>query len=106
MQLAKKTAHNLWTGARFWTFQVVSYASGKVPLRVSYWVGSAVGDMVYLTWKRHSGNAVSNMRRVLGDTADWRTVKLTARDSFRNYSKTLVDFLRFPHLDMHDIRRA
>jgi KDO2-lipid IV(A) lauroyltransferase len=106
MKFAENVIHHLWTGFRYWSFRTVSYVSGKVPLKLSYWVGSVVGDVVYLTWKRHSGNAVSNMRRVLGESADWRAVKLAARDSFRNYAKTLVDFLRFPHLDVHDIRRA
>jgi KDO2-lipid IV(A) lauroyltransferase len=106
MRVLKTATHNLWTGVRYWTYQTFSFLSGKVPLRFSYWVGSVVGDVVYLTWRRHSANAVSNMRRVLGDSADWRAVKLTARVSFRNYAKTLVDFLRFPHLDVQDIRRA
>ncbi len=106
MTLFKKALDHIWTGIKYWTFRSVSYASGKVPLRFAYWVGAAVGDFIYLTWKTHSANAVSNMRRVMGDNADWRVVKETARDSFRNYAKTLVDFLRFPHLDAQDIREA
>ncbi len=106
MHLLRKAVHHVWTGFRYWVFRSVSYVSGKVPLRFAYWVGSRVGDFVYLTWKQHSANAVSNMRRVLGESADWRVVKETARDSFRNYAKTLVDFLRFPHLDEQDIHDA
>ncbi|HUP27386.1 MAG TPA: lysophospholipid acyltransferase family protein [Chloroflexia bacterium] len=94
------------TGLKYWSFRITSYLSGKVPLRFAYWVGTIAGDVVYLTWKRHSANAVSNMRRVMGEHADWRVVKETARDSFRNYAKTLVDFLRFPHLDHEDITRS
>lgn len=106
MDLIKKSAHHIWTGIRYWTFRVVSYVSGKVPLRIAYGVGNLVGDFVYLTWKEHSANAVSNMRRVMGENADWRVVKEVARDSFRNYAKTLVDFLRFPHLELPDIQKA
>src|SRR5512141_1998178 len=106
MQPLKKAFHHIWTGVRYWTHRVFSFISGKVPVRFAYWVGNLVGDFVYLTWKEHSANAVSNMRRVLGDSADWRVVKEVARDSFRNYAKTLVDFLRYPHLDLDDIHRA
>jgi lauroyl/myristoyl acyltransferase len=106
MQFVKKATHHIWTGVRYWVYRGVSYASGRVPVRFAYWVGALVGDFIYLTWRRHSANAVSNMRRVLGDNADWRVVKEMARDSFRNYAKTLVDFLRFPHLDREDIDRA
>jgi lauroyl/myristoyl acyltransferase len=106
MQTLKKAAHHIWTGVRYWTYRSVSFVTGKVPVRFSYWIGKRVGDLVYLTWKEHSANAVSNMRRVLGDNADWQVVKEVARDSFRNYAKTLVDFLRYPHLELRDIQRA
>jgi lauroyl/myristoyl acyltransferase len=106
MSLVKNATHHIWVGIKYWVFKSVSFLSGKVPLRVGYWIGAAVGDFIYLTWRQHSANAVSNMRRVMGDTAEWQVVKETARDSFRNYAKTLVDFLRFPHLDIHDINRA
>src|SRR6266487_2098027 len=106
MSLFKSAVHHVWTGIRYWSYRSLSYLSGKVPLRFAYWVGALVGDFGYLVWRRHSANAVSNMRRVMGDAADWRVVKETARDSFRNYGKTLVDFVRFPHLDEHDIHEA
>ncbi len=101
-----KVVNHVWQGFRYWTYRSVSYVSGKLPVRIGYWIGALAGDFVYLTWKRHSANAVSNMRRVLGEHADWQVVKEMARDSFRNYAKTLVDFLRFPHLDYNDIDRA
>ncbi|MBF6614085.1 MAG: lysophospholipid acyltransferase family protein [Chloroflexi bacterium] len=106
MSIFRKAAKHIWVGVKYWTFRLVSYVTGKLPLRFSYWAGAVVGDVVYLTWKQHSANAVSNMRRVMGDSADWKLVKETARDSFRNYAKTLVDFLRYPYLDSGDIRRA
>src|SRR5215210_4613854 len=106
MGFAKKATRHIWIGIKYWVYRSVSYATGKVPLRFSYWVGSAVGDFIYYTWRQHSANAVSNMRRVMGEHADWRVVKETARDSFRNYAKTLVDFLRYPHLQIQEIDKA
>src|SRR5690348_16832308 len=72
MHPLKNAVHHIWTRVRYWTYRFFSYLSGKVPVRFAYWVGNLVGDFVYLTWKEHSANAVSNMRRVLGDNADWR----------------------------------
>ena len=46
------------------------------------------------------------MRRVLGPDAPWQAVKRAARNSFRNYAKTLVDFLRFPHMEQSEIDSA
>ncbi|MFL5732549.1 MAG: lysophospholipid acyltransferase family protein [Chloroflexia bacterium] len=106
MNLFQSATRHIWTGIRYWSFKTLSFLSGIVPLRFAYWVGARVGDAGYLIWKGHSANAVSNMRRVMGESADWRVVKETTRDAFRNYGKTLVDFARFPHLDEHDISNA
>jgi lauroyl/myristoyl acyltransferase len=106
MELLNKASRHIWTGLKYWGIRSLSFASNKVPVRISYWVGNLVGDIVYFTSRRHSANAVSNMRRVMGEDASWQAVKATARNSFRNYSKMMVDFIRFPHLDEDDINRT
>jgi lauroyl/myristoyl acyltransferase len=84
MSILQKATNYISTEIKYWAFRSVSFLTGVVPLRVTYGLSVLAGDLVYLTWKRHSANAVSNMRRVMGDAADPRTVKLAARDSFRN----------------------
>lgn len=106
MNVFQKATKHIWVGFKYYFYRGTSWVAGKIPVRFSYAVGSLVGDLIYLTWKRHSANAVSNMRRVLGPDAPWQAVKRTARQSFHNYAKTLVDFLRFPYLDDNDIRKA
>ena len=106
MGFVERALNPVWQEIRFRGYRAFSRLAYKSPLRFSYWVGTLVGDFIYLTWKRHAANAVSNMRRVMGDEADWRVVKEKARDSFRNYAKTLVDFLRFPHMSYKEIDRA
>lgn len=103
MTFVKRVLNPVWQAVRFQGYRAFSRLAYKLPLRFSYSVGSLVGDFIYLTWKRHAANAVSNMRRVMGDEADWRLVKEKARESFRNYAKTLVDFLRFPHMSYREI---
>lgn len=106
MDFVKRALNYVWQGIRYRTYRVFSYLSYRVPLRIGYWIGALVGDFIYLTWKRHAANAVSNTRRVMGKQASWQLVKETARDSFRNYAKTLVDFLRFPHLSFSELDDA
>src|SRR6476620_6291462 len=106
MDLLSNAWSHIWTGIRYWSFKTLSFLSAHLPLRFGYMVGSLIGDIGYFFFKRHSANAVSNMRRVMGESADWRVVKETARDSFRNYFKTLVDFARFPHLTLTQINSA
>jgi lauroyl/myristoyl acyltransferase len=106
MSFVNTAAKHLWVGFKYYFYRGTSWVASKLPVRFSYTVASLVGDFIYLTWKRHAANAVSNMRRVLGPKASWQTVKRMSRNSFRNYAKTLVDFLRVPYLDEHDITKA
>ena len=85
--------------------RILSRIAGVTPLRVSYVIAVLVGDFIYYTWREHSGNAVSNMRRVLGPAGTEREARRVARASFRNYAKTLADFIRFPHVTTEEIER-
>jgi lauroyl/myristoyl acyltransferase len=92
-------------GLKYWGFRGFSHLSGLLPLRVSYMIAGLIGDFIYYTWHEHSANAVSNMRRVLGPGAGERAARHAARVSFRNYAKTLADFIRFPHVTPEEIDR-
>ncbi|MFH1487027.1 MAG: lysophospholipid acyltransferase family protein [Chloroflexota bacterium] len=76
-----------------------------IPLKVGYRLADFVGDLTYLGWPKGRRYAIENMRRVLGITADRRSVHEVARQSLRNYCRYLVDFIRFPLLKREDIRR-
>jgi KDO2-lipid IV(A) lauroyltransferase len=106
MGFLSNTSNNIGVGLKYYSFKLASYLADRLPLRFSYWVAKLVGDAIYLTWRRHSANAVSNMRRVLGPEAPWQMVKHTARRSFRNYAKTIVDFFRYPYMEGEDVRVA
>jgi KDO2-lipid IV(A) lauroyltransferase len=88
---------------KYWGFCVASWLTGHLPVRLSYWVGARIGDVIYLFWHEHSGNAVSNMLRVLGPDARPGAIKRAARKSFHNYIQVLIDFIRMPHMNMHAI---
>src|SRR4051794_11775430 len=90
-------------GGKYWGFRILSRLAGIVPLRLSYTLAVLVGDFIYFTWHDHSANAVGNMRRVLGPRAGERAARRMARASFRNYAKTLADFIRFRHMGKGEI---
>lgn len=106
MSVLKKVVGGVWVNLKYGIYRGTSWTAAKLPLKLDYALASLVGDFIYLTWKRHSANAVSNMRRVLGPDVPWQVVKHTARQSFHNYAKTLVDFLRFPYLTKQEIQAA
>ncbi|MCL5962174.1 MAG: lysophospholipid acyltransferase family protein [Chloroflexi bacterium] len=86
-------------------FKLLSFLSGRLPLRLTYALAVIGGDLYYSMVRKHSGNAVENMRHVLGPTASEKEVRRVARLSFRNYAKYMIDFLRFPYLSRRDIDR-
>ena len=102
--LRRRWAH-LAPGLKFRGFLAVSRLAGVLPLRVSYTLAILVGDCIYYFSHEHSSNAVSNMRRVLGPAGGERAARRAARNSFRNYCKTLADFIRFPHMPPAEMQR-
>jgi KDO2-lipid IV(A) lauroyltransferase len=66
----------------------------RLPRRVGYWIANIVGDLVYVFWPSGRANVIDNMRHVLGPEATEKEIRATARRSFRNYVKLLVDFAR------------
>lgn len=84
----------LW--ARYWLWRFCSFVGQRLPLSWGYRLATVVGDLGYLLWRRGRLSAQESMTHVLGDAADKGAVAQAARESFRNYCKYLVDFLRLP----------
>ena len=103
----RRLLHGVWTEVRYRGFTLASYLAYRLPIRFVYWIGARIGGLIYLViLRRHSANAVSNMRRVLGEKASWQRVKWTAQQSFRNYGRLAVDFMRLPHMSDDDVYRT
>ncbi|MHB1007230.1 MAG: lysophospholipid acyltransferase family protein [Chloroflexota bacterium] len=88
----------------YWLIVSGSAVARFLPLRLSYAVASAIGDLVFYTWADKRRAAIANMRQVLGPPAEKRAVWVAARQSYRNYLKYTVDFLRFPGLSPEMIK--
>lgn len=83
---------------RYWGVLAVAWLAQRLPPGLGYWVAACIGDFVYLIWWRGRANTIGNFRRVLGDGVPDREVRRTARQSFRNYHRAMVDFLRLPRV--------
>ena len=75
------------------------FLTQHLPLRFSYKVAAVVGDLVYVFWPRGRSNVIDNLRHVLGPEATDKEIRDTARRSFRNYLRLLVDFARGSKMD-------
>jgi len=77
----------------------------RLPLRLAYKLASWAGDLVFLLWPKGRRNAIENVRHVLGPQATEDQVHRTAKRSFRNYMKVLVDFVRLPRTSDEEVER-
>ncbi|HEY8489551.1 MAG TPA: lysophospholipid acyltransferase family protein [Dehalococcoidia bacterium] len=84
-------------------WRVMSFIGQRLPLRLAYLIASLLGDCAYYVWREGRLSAKANMARVLR-AQDARAVSRAARQSFRNYLKYLVDFMRFPRLSSQEVR--
>ncbi len=89
----------------FWYYLLLllGYVTAIVPVRLSYAVASLLGDAAYFFWRSKGQIAMESMQRVLGPDSQLRAARVLARQAFRHYAKSLVDFLRFPKLTVHEL---
>ncbi|MCJ7618776.1 MAG: hypothetical protein MUP64_00990 [Anaerolineae bacterium] len=83
----------------YWLVLCLVFLTQHLPLSLWYRIASSVGDLVYVFWPSGRSNVVDNMRHVLGPEAADKEIRATARRSFRNYLKLLVDFARSTDID-------
>jgi lauroyl/myristoyl acyltransferase len=87
----------------YWLAMCLVYLARHLPLTICYAVADGAGDLVYIFWPRGRANVMDNMRHVLGTQATERETRETARRSFRNYLRLLVDFARTATSDPADV---
>lgn len=76
-----------------------------MPRPAGYALASGIGDLIYLLWKTGRRNTTDNMARVLGTAGSRAQARALARQSMRNYCKTLADFICLPRFSAADIQR-
>src|SRR5919202_2407390 len=87
----------------FWGWRVGSPLAQRVPLSVAYAVAALFGDLVYLVWRSRREIAKHNLAAVLQRDPTEREVARTARRSFHEYSKYIVEIMRLPRLSDADL---
>jgi len=89
----------------YWLVLCLVFLTQHLPLSLCYRIASIVGDLVYVFWPPGRSNVIDNMRHVLGPEATEKEIRATARRSFRNYLKLLVDFARNTDIDRATVER-
>jgi lauroyl/myristoyl acyltransferase len=85
--------------------KIASFVFLRLPLRRGYALAHVLAYIAYLGWPRGRNCLRENMRGVRGNDATMKEIDRLARQSFFNYAKYLVDFIRLPSLKPEDIKR-
>ena len=86
-----------------WGWHLAGGLAQRVPLRLAYAVANFLGDLAYVFWRSKREIAKHNLAGVLRREPDELTVARTARQSFREYAKYVVEIMRLPLLSDAEI---
>lgn len=88
---------------RYALVRVASLLLSVIPVRLSYALAGAIGEAYCVVRPSHSRWAAFNLAHVLNEPETSSSVRKAARQSFGNYARVLVDFLRLPYVEHTDI---
>ena len=84
----------------YYLWRVASWLLTFVPIPIADFVASGGGAGVYYVWRSRRNVARENFAHVLGKPANDPAVGRIARSSFANFSRYLVEVMRFPYVPM------
>ena len=99
--MGRRLAHEIG----YWLWHAAAALAQLLPPAVAYPVAGRLGELAYLGWRTKREIANANFSRVLGRPPMDPAVRTTARRSFRNFAKYLVEIMRFPRLRPGDLER-
>lgn len=88
----------------YWGWRAVAVLAQRVPLAVGYAVASLIGDLTYALWRSKREIAKHNFAAILQRAPQDLAVARTARQSFREFAKYVLEIMRFPRLDADDFQ--
>ncbi|MEE8360489.1 MAG: lysophospholipid acyltransferase family protein, partial [Candidatus Omnitrophota bacterium] len=74
-------------------YRIGQFLATTLPVKFSFWFASRVADLHFLHSRKDRRLVMNNLKNILGD--DKKKVYRAAREVLRNFSKYLVEFLRF-----------
>lgn len=85
--------------------RIASFIFLRLSRRKGYALAHGLSYIVYHTWARGRNCLRENMSYVLGTEASKKEIDRLAKESFSNYAKYIVDFIRLPAVKPEDIKK-
>ena len=84
-------------------YKIASFLVNHLPLRPSYWMAERLADIYYF-FARYSRRVVrSNLTHLYHREITRKKLRLYIRQTFREFSRYLVDFFFFSYLNKNNI---
>jgi KDO2-lipid IV(A) lauroyltransferase len=90
--------------AAIFLYRSAALAARLLPLPVSYWLAERAGDLSFVLRFGRRRAVYSNLRHAFKDELSQCQIRALSRRVFRNFGKTVVDFLRFASLSRQALR--
>ena len=69
-----------------------------LPVSVSTWMARQIGDFVFLFAAKRKKTAIDNLEIAYGDSIPFEQKEKIARESFRNFTTSIIELVRMPAL--------
>ena len=81
-----------------WQYIRIQFLALTLPWRMIYWLVNIFAEKNYRVDNRSREAMQANLRVILGETATEEEVDRVARETFRNFGKSIAEFFRMPRL--------
>lgn len=83
----------------FFLYRIGQYLTLRLPLKAGYWIAD-LGSSLYRLFSKNDRRAVKSNLRIIFPEYDEKRIDNMTKGVFLNFAKYLVDFFRFPKIDM------
>lgn len=90
---------------KYFLYRFVRFISFTLPLGIGYLLATITGIIAYSLSRKNRRAIISNLIQVLGKEVSRRRICSLACNTFCNYSKYIVDYFRFPHINKDNWKR-
>lgn len=87
----------------YFFYKLGEFIALNLPIKVSYLIAVLISDLRYIFAYEDRKNVTANLKAIFPDKSDQEIRSIRIR-TFRNFAKYLVDFFRFPNLDISYIK--
>jgi KDO2-lipid IV(A) lauroyltransferase len=88
----------------YFLYKIGQFIALRLPIRLGYKLAIFISDLRYIFAKVDRANVTANLKVIFPDKNEKEIARIRL-EMFRNFAKYLVDFFRFPKIDLNYIKQ-